>query len=421
VIGGSSATPATAGRALRVVLTTTFLIRFAFGLTLSVFASYLSGTSVGFGTESIGTIGAVAALAPAGEITTVLLSGELADHRGRFPVLLVSIAGGSLLLALFAVSRDPLWLGGLNFLFGVASGGILTSSLAVVGDEAAVDARGLEMGRFDAMNLLGWILGFATGFALLGQIPNGNLAALFLAGGAVLAVGFTFAWRSLRGVPEPARVHAQGLVARLRAAFRREILLVTLPWLVIYLLLGTLFVFLGGAAAGAGLPTWELGLLIGVGGLVLLATQPYFGRLADRFGRMRLMVIGTIGFVGVLTGAGWLATGGVSPGAIALVGVSALPALAYGPAALAALTDVSRTSSRATTMGVYTMTISLGMLIGLLVSTGLFDDFGAAGLDVYFGLIAFGLILLTALRYRERPTPDAGLDSTAAPTTTPAR
>ena len=90
----------------------------------------------------------------------------------------------------------------------------------------------------------------------------------------------------------------------IRTAFRREILLVTLPWLVIYLLLGTLFVFLGGASTAVGLPTWELGALIGGGGLILLATQPYFGQLADRFGRMRLMGIGTLGFIGVLTGAG---------------------------------------------------------------------------------------------------------------------
>ncbi len=391
-------------RVLRVVYISTFLIRFAFGLTISVFASYIAGTSQGFGTASVGTIGLVAALAPAGEFTTVLATGQVADRRGRFPVLFAAIGGAAVLTALGALSRDPLFLGPLNYVFGIASGAILTTSLALVGDEAGVDERGLAMGRFDAMNLMGWVLGFAAGFGLLAALPNGELGALFLIGGAILGGGFGLAYLSLRSVQEPVPAHPSSPVFRLlRAALRRDVLLVTLPWLVIYLLLGTLFVFLGGAAGSAGLPTWELAAVIGVGGLLLLATQPYFGGLADRFGRMALMGVGTVGFVGVLIGAGLLATYGVSDAALAIVGASVLPALAYGPAALAALADASRATSRATTMAVYTLTISLGMMIGLLVSTSLFDAAGATGLDLYFGGIAVGLVLLTVARYRFAP------------------
>lgn len=414
---GTAAPPARR-RVLGVVFAATFLVRFAFGLTISVFASYLAMTSLGFGGESVGTIGLVAALAPAGEFSTVLLSGQVADRRGRFPVLVGAIGAAALLMGLFAVSRDPIWLGALNFLFGVSSGAILTTSLALVGDEAALDARGLEMGRFDAMNLLGWVLGFAAGFGLLGLLSNAALGDLFVVGAGILALGFLLAFTTLWGRMEPVGAHpSTPLRTLLAAALRKEVLLVTLPWLVIYLLLGTLFVFLGGAAGTAGLSSGELAAIIGGGGLVLLATQPYFGRLSDRFGRMNLMIVGTVGFVGVLAGAGFLATYGISLAAVAVVGISVLPALAYGPAALAALADASRSISRATTMSVYTLTISLGMLIGLLVSTNLFDEFGAAGLDVYFGGIAAGLVVLTAIRYRARVTGELGPPEL----TTPAR
>ncbi len=407
-------------RVLRAVFGATFLVRFAFGLTLSVFASYIARSSVGFGAESVGTIGLIAALAPIGEFSTVLLTGHLADRVGRTPVLLASIGSAAVFMALIAFSRDPIWLGGVNFLFGVTSGAILTSSLAIVGDESGSDERGFEMGRFDAMNLLGWVLGFGLGFALLGLVPNRSLGEIFLLGGAVLAIGLGFAYGSLRGVPAAAPGH-RGLpiLELIRAAFRKEILLVTLPWLVIYLLLGTLFVFLGGASTAIGLPSWELGGLIGAGGLLLLATQPYFGRLADRFGRMRLMGVGTLGFIGVLIGAGDLATYGLSIPAVALVGVSALPALSYGPAALAALVDETRSISRATTMSVYTLTISLGMIGGLVLSTWLYDTFDSIGLDIYFAGIAIGLAALTLARWwghRVGPAPDR----TNVPTT-PAR
>ena len=409
-------------RVLRAVFGSTLLVRFAFGLGLSVFASYISGSSVGFGAESVGTIGLVAALAPIGEFSTVLLTGNLADRTGRYGVLRAAIGAAALLTVLIALSRDARWLGAVNFLFGVASGAILTSSLAIVGDESGSDERGLEMGRFDAMNLLGWILGFGLGFGLLGALPNDSLASLFLLGGAVLAGGFGYAALSLRGVPEAVVGYPRVAPSELlRAAFQPQILLVTLPWLVIYLLLGTLFVFLGGAASAVGLPTWELGGLIGGGGLVLLATQPYFGRLSDRYGRMRLMAVGTAGFVGVLTGAALLATFGLQPGFVALVAASAMPALAYGPAALAALTDATRSISRATTMSVYTLTISLGMIGGLVLSTTLFERFGAPGLDAYFGGIALGLTSLTMLRYRARSGAAGLAPERPAPVTTRVR
>jgi MFS family permease len=179
------------------------------------------------------------------------------------------------------------------------------------------------------------------------------------------------------------------------------VLMVTLPWLVIYLLLGTVFVFLGTAATGAGLSPRYLAVVIGVGGLLLLVTQPSLGRLADRFGRMSMMLVGTVGFVGVLTGASLLATYGPNLVFIGIVGASVLPALSYGPAALAALADLSQTIPRATTMAIYSLVISLGMLIGILASTQLYGRYGAHGLDAYFGAIAGGLVVLTWARYRD--------------------
>ena len=92
--------------------------------------------------------------------------------------------------------------------------------------------------------------------------------------------------------------------------------------------------------------------------------------------------------------------------------MSVLPALAYGPAALAALADLSQTIPRATTMAIYSLVISLGMLLGLLLSTALYSRYGANGLDAYFGAIAIGLVVLTLLRYQDvarTPGPTPGV------------
>ncbi|MGI0151161.1 MAG: MFS transporter, partial [Thermoplasmata archaeon] len=148
-----------APRLLRAIYGATFFVRFAFGLTVSIFAAYIVGAYTGLSAPQVALVGIVTAAAPIGEFSTVLLSGVQADHYGRFPVLLTGMGVAGVLFLGISFSRSSTLLGLGNLLFGVASGAILASSLAVVGDEASVRVRGLAMGRFDAVNLLGWVLG----------------------------------------------------------------------------------------------------------------------------------------------------------------------------------------------------------------------------------------------------------------------
>ena len=387
-----------ARRLLWAVYEATFFIRFAFGLTVSVFAAYVAGHFSGLSLEEVGVVGLVTAAAPIGEFSTVLLSGMHADRYGRFPVLFAGMAAAAGLFLLSSATRDQAILGALNLGFGVASGAILASSLAIVGDETAEAVRGHAMGRFDATNLLGWVLGFAVGFAVLDSIPNGELPWLFRLGAAALLAGLLFAAVEHAGAIEVRGAPWVDLEALRSAIGRRDVLLVALPWMVIYMLVGAAFAFLGTAGAGVGVPPRELAAIIGGAGLLLLLTQPYFGARADRFGRYRLMVLGTVGFLGVMGALAAVSAFGPRPEILAGLALSALAALAYGPAALAALADLSRTTTRGTTMAIYSLVISVGMLLGLLTSSGLYSLFGPLGADGFFGLVAGALVVLTVLR-----------------------
>ena len=385
-------------RLLRAVFGSTFFIRFGFGMTVAVFASYFTSHSVGLGSSSVGLVGFLSSLAPIGEFTTVLVFGLATDRYGRFPVLLGGTVSAALFLTVMSFGRAASLLGGANFLFGMASGAILAASLAVVADQSGRGERGFEMGRFDAMNLLGYISGFAVGIWAIGGVPNTELPWIFRLGAVILMAGFVFALLSVRGYPEPGQRNTFQLRHIRDALLRRDVLLVVLPWFVIYMLIGTAFIFLGTAATGIGIPTSWLAAAIGGGGLILLLTQPWYGRQADRRGRPVFLLIGTAGFVSLLALAGLVAQYGPRTYLLAGLGVSALPALGYGPAALASLADVSHAFSRGTTMAVYSLIISAGMVVGLWGSSFLDSTFQVPGLDLFFLVVAAGLIVLTMAR-----------------------
>jgi len=386
---------------LLAVFTATFFVRFSFGITIAVFASYILRHTGGFDQTGIGVAGLVSAMASVGEFSTVLLSGAAADRYGRFPVLFLGMGSAAVLLLAISTTRAPIALGALNFLFGIASGAILAPSLAIVAGQSRSDQVGLEMGRFDAMNLFGWISGYAVGFGLVFSIPNDRLNAIFVLGAATLVLGLFAATLLIRGIPRHRGTRGLALGDVIRPAFRRSVLLVTLPWLVIYMLIGTALVFLVSSAGGIGFPPVYLAIGIGAGGTVLVITQPTYGRLADRLGRMRMMTVGAGGFVAVMLFASLLVAYGPRVPLLAGIGISIITALAYGPAALAALADLTNEVGRATTMAIYSLTISLGMILGLGASTGLYYELGNTGLYIFFGIVAAALVVLTIARHRE--------------------
>ncbi|HTW77523.1 MAG TPA: MFS transporter [Thermoplasmata archaeon] len=389
-------------RSLGAVFEATFFVRFAFGITLAVFATYLAGHETGGLTAGdTALVGLVTAMASVGEFSTVLVSGIVADRVGRFPVLFGGMIGAAVLFALVALTRNALALGAINFLFGISSGAILAATLAVVADRSGTDERGLEMGRFDAMNLAGWLGGYAFGIAILGWLPVAALGVTFIVGAAVLVAGTVVAVRLVRGLPRGPTATGLAPAEILRRAFRRNVLLVTLPWLVIYMLIGYVLVFFGSAAKSTGFPLIYVALAIAGGGALLVLSQPQFGRLADRYGRTRLMTVGVTGFVGVMIFASLLLAYGENYGLIAGLAASGLAALAYGPAALAALADLANVLSRATTMAIYSLTISLGMILGLVGATQLQERLGNEGLYLFFGAVAVALVALTLARLRE--------------------
>ncbi|MGQ9583275.1 MAG: MFS transporter [Thermoplasmatota archaeon] len=394
-------------RLLWPLYTATFLIRFSFSVMIMVFPLYL---------QSLDRFlyGLVWAASPAAEFFTVIFVGAIIDRYGRKPVLMSGLALGTLMMFFIALTRDPLAIGVFNAFHGISAGAILASSLALATDYAPAHLRGREMGTFDGANLSGWGAGFLLG-GLINQTFASDLYAGFLIAGAVGALGFAYAQLA---VSEPAKTEytVKQLSARhiLSALGRRSVLYLTMPWLMIYAMIGAGLAFAGLEGANLEIPAWMVGA--GMAGLcvLLVSTQRFFGRLSDRYGRMPLMLTGALGILGLV----------VSGVAVSIVGVPTIEdikvnslvwgpflgllalltfmAFAFAPAALASLGDVARRRQHGVTMSVYSMVISAGMVMGVPTSGAVLNAYGLTGMLGLFGACVGLMFVFIGLRHFDR-------------------
>jgi nitrate/nitrite transporter NarK len=82
---------------------------------------------------------------------------------------------------------------------------------------------------------------------------------------------------------------------------QRSILLLVLPWLVIYMIIGNFFAFMPKAGGqDFGIEGWLIGAVMATATIAVVLFQRGYGALSDKVGRMKVMVVGVVGIVGLL-------------------------------------------------------------------------------------------------------------------------
>jgi DHA1 family multidrug resistance protein-like MFS transporter len=393
-------------RLLSSLYISTFFIRASFGIMLATLPIYLNITSgfVGYGI--------ISAASPLFEMGTVLFIGAFVDRYGRKQILITGLITAAILLFALSMTKNVYLIFCLNAAHGMAAGAILVSSLALLTDYAPEHRRGREMGAFDAFNLLGWIVGYALG-ALFLEVFKGSLGHTFLIAGTMALFGCLYCFLN---VTEPKKNDILTQKIRFHTIIdvlkQRSIILLTLPWFIVFMIIGAVMTFLTVSTAEGSLlsiPPILLSGIICAAGIVLITTQVIYGRLSDKYGRLPIMLIGTIGFVGLMTvlGIGY----GLAPSADGesvknniiqfwpLLAVFGFMALAFGPSALSSLADEAQETKRGVTMAVYSIVISAGMFIGVPTVAELFDTYGGPGVLVFMIGCAVAMLLLMIARY----------------------
>ena len=364
-----------------------FLMRFSFGLVLFTLPIFLPRHEF-----SYFAVGVIAAAYPATETICGPLIGLLADRFGRRGWIYSGLAISTIALLAFPLNTDIGYLVAVHAVQGIAAAMIIVSSLTMVTDASNTKNRGKEMGVYDFANLGGYVVGILAAGVLT---KIGSRTAPFYFAAALAAIGAIFAYfkvketrsRDKRSTLSPIKTLKLLLIHR-RAAAMFPI------WLAITTFVGVALTF----GPRLGPSPFFTSLLLGGVVLTLAVTQPLFGYLSDKYGRDRLMMLGLLSIIGLFFTAINMLRGRVSLliGAPFLV-VFGLGCFAFPPAALASLGDLAPERSRGTTMGAYSVVISLGTIIGPLLGGYVLDRYGLPSL-FYGGLILlFGALSLAIL------------------------
>ncbi len=403
------------------VLAGTFTLRFSTGLTGAMLAVYLATLPQHGGPEVdpivVGLFSATFFLA---ELILSPIFGVLSDRLGHHRVMLFGPAFGAIAVILTGLTTNLVILGGTRWLEGASTAASIPSILGFIAIVTAMDEglRGKMSARFEGATLLGLGGGFAVApiaFATFGP------TAFFL-NAIVYGVSFLIFWTVKDPAGESAAVKAPHVGLRRYVELTRSahVWLLAPTWIAVNASIGLWFsqsifqfakanpkfpdqVLMGGFTAvqisGAAV---VIGIIFGAGLL-------YWGNRFKYLRRTTIILYGILGGA-LLVGAGIVVNH--SAGLSIAVPLGAAAAAAFGlfvmagatPAALGLLADISERfpHDRGAIMGLYSVFLAVGQIVGALIGGFAADARGIDGMLIAtVVLLAVALVPLAQLRRDE--------------------
>ncbi len=391
---------------LSILYVSVFLTRIGFGVFLVIFPIYLIGPD-GLPISSA-LLGIVLALYPALEGLSALPVGAWVDRRGRRRAFVLGMALITVLTAIISLTRNDIPLvGGAHALMGFSAAMITISSLTMITDLTVVGNRGTGMGAFDMANLSGYGVGAISGL-LMKKMFSQSLGTIFQIVAGMFAVAAVFTFLALR---EPPHAHQRQVsLKEMYDNLTGDMAAIFPLWFSLTVIVG-FYLFLPKIAQNANFSLESSTAIFAIGlGLTALGTGSLvFGRLSDKIGRTRTMLVGVVGELGFLivfpnlfqkllvipegtpliTIIQTLGTTGIIGGGLFFMGSALIPSI------LAFVGDKAGSEFRGSAMGLYSLMLSAGIGSGTVLA-GIADTLGGVQAVFYSAaIIFFGLGLVT--------------------------
>lgn len=422
---------------IAAVLFGNFTLRFSTGLTGALLLYYLTDLpTYGGPPVSALTAGVMGALYFAAELILSPFFGVLADRFGTHRLMQPGPLMGAAAVILTALTTNVPLLAGTRFLEGAAAAASVPAALGYIAIATSQDQamRGRVVSRFEVATLGG----VGVGSVVAGFLYSALGPTAFFVNAGIYGVTFLILRYGVLPLPErvpgapgeetvPASIFHLG---RYRDVVRaRPVWLLAPTWIALNALLGswgTQAVFqlvqepspeFADQVLMQGLEPWQASLAFGIGLLVLFSGLLYWGNRFTRLRRTTIIGLGLAGglaFVAALFGLNhsaafpvWLLAATLG---VAAVGLFVLAGAT--PAAVGFLSDVSEgfPGRRGVIMGLYSVFLALGQIIGAVVAGVAAEWRGIDGLLVAsVGLLVVALIPLGQLRASEHHMPGSAL------------
>ena len=223
-----------------------------------------------------------------------LIYAPLSDKYGRLPVIIISLSGFIVLTALTAFSRSVNQMIIFRLLTGLSAGGVAPTTIGWIGDRFPYEKRGHALGVFFGFMAGGTALGSSAG-ALLTAVTGWQMLFRIVALTGLLILAVILANRK-KIIQEKNK--QQGSFCSMIAAFGNLVRLPRGRRTYLFVLFNSMFH--SGIFAWTGylffknyhLSEKGIGLALLGYGIPGLFLGPFLGRLADKFGRNRIIPIG---------------------------------------------------------------------------------------------------------------------------------
>jgi len=227
---------------------------------------------------------------------TTPLWGWLGDRVGRKPMVVRALLGLSVALFLmgFANSVGELLL--LRLLQGLISG-FIPAAIALVSSSAPRNKQGYALGTLSSAQAAGIVVGPLIGGVLADQIGYRNLFHITAAAELIAAIGVMLLVRENRTELKSAAKYS--VMDNARRARRAPLPTVLVGLLLTQMALLMVQPFFALFVEDLGVPAHRLssmtGILFGITGVAMFIAAPFWGRISDRAGRRRTLLVAFAG------------------------------------------------------------------------------------------------------------------------------
>ena len=337
--------------------------------------------------------------------------GGLSDRMGRKKMIVVGLFTYGIATFAYALASDWVHLVGLRAVQGISAGMLWPSATALIADEVPPGSRGKALGTFNAAATAGLLGGPALGGALQLFARNtlqfdivDSFRVPFYAGGLLGILSAVLALKLIAEHPMKLPIQPNGIsISNVAPKFKATF----------YSLLGLSFAhgfslsFIGPIVVfyvqhqfnlSVDITTSTMAIAFFFSGLVNTISQFFMGRVADKWGRKRLLLFGAL--------SSQLATIAIafSPTVlIVIVMMTARAALSasYVPALSSMQEDIMPRSARGKLTGVMDAAGNIGSVLGPIVGFALYDYVGKNTPFFATAVIFFVAIIVFQIMGRE--------------------